>query len=43
MVWGIVLFDDVPDRWTLLGAFIIIIAGMIIWLRERQLFHARHG
>lgn len=41
MLWGFFIFDDVPDGWTLLGAVIIVIAGMIIWMRERQLFSAR--
>ena len=41
MLWGFLIFDDVPDGWTLLGAIIIVIAGMIIWVRERQMFSAR--
>lgn len=43
MLWGFLLFDDIPDIWTLLGAVIIVIAGMIIWMRERQLFAARQA
>ena len=38
-VWSYVLFDHLPDRWTIVGAFIIVIAGLIIWMRERA--HAR--
>lgn len=30
------VFDQPPDRWTLLGAFIVIVAGLVIWTRERM-------
>ena len=35
-VWSYFLFDHLPDRWTVSGAIIIVIAGLIIWIRERQ-------
>lgn len=35
-VWSWLLFDDLPDRWTITGAAIIVTAGIIIWMRERQ-------
>ena len=35
-VWSYFLFDHLPDRWTLLGGSIIIVAGLIIWMRERS-------
>ena len=35
--WSYLVFNNVPDRWTLAGAAIIIVAGLIIWFRERQL------
>ncbi|MBX2885224.1 MAG: DMT family transporter [Granulosicoccus sp.] len=35
--WGYILFDHIPDRWTILGAIIVISAGLVIWLRERKL------
>lgn len=38
--WGLVAFGDVPDRYTLLGAAIIIGAGLFIWLRERAVTKA---
>lgn len=31
-----VVFDDVPDRWTLLGASIIVVSGLIIWWRTAR-------
>ncbi|QUJ78169.1 DMT family transporter [Sulfitobacter albidus] len=34
-IWGYLLFDTVPDRATLTGAGVIMIAGLIIWKRER--------
>jgi drug/metabolite transporter (DMT)-like permease len=33
--WGFVLFDEVPDRWTMLGAAVIVAAGLYVWWRER--------
>ncbi len=34
--WGIVLYGEYPDVWTLVGASIIIGAGLYIWHRETQ-------
>lgn len=34
--WGIVLYDEWPDALTLLGAAIIVIAGLYVWHRETQ-------
>ncbi len=38
MVWavlfGFILFGDLPDRWTLLGAAVVILAGLYILRRE---------
>lgn len=45
MVWmiglGYLVFADLPDRWTLLGAAIIVASGLYIVHRERQLRLAR--
>jgi len=39
LVWavlsGYILFDEIPDRWTLMGASLIIFAGLYIFHRER--------
>lgn len=35
-VWSFLLFNHLPDRWTILGAAIIIAAGLFIWFRERK-------
>lgn len=40
-VWSYFLFDNLPDRWTITGAAIIIVAGLIIWFREGKLYRAR--
>lgn len=41
MIWAIALgwlvFGDVPDRWTMLGMFVILGAGLFTMWRERQL------
>jgi drug/metabolite transporter (DMT)-like permease len=35
IVVGFVMFGDMPDRWTLAGAAIIIASGLYAWHRER--------
>lgn len=40
-IWSYFVFDELPDHWTILGAVIIIVAGLIIWFRERKLYHQR--
>lgn len=35
-VWGIVLYGEYPDTLTILGASIIVIAGLYVWHRETQ-------
>ncbi|MDP3264995.1 MAG: DMT family transporter [Tabrizicola sp.] len=32
--WGIVLYDQWPDRWTVIGALVIVGAGLYVWHRE---------
>jgi drug/metabolite transporter (DMT)-like permease len=34
--WGIVLYDQWPDRWTVIGALVIVVAGLYVWHRETQ-------
>lgn len=34
--WGAVLYDQWPDRWTVIGALVIIGAGLYVWQRERH-------
>ena len=34
---GYLVFAEVPDRWTILGAAIIVASGLYIVNRERQL------
>jgi drug/metabolite transporter (DMT)-like permease len=33
---GWVVFADVPDVWVLLGAAMVVLSGLYIWLRERR-------
>ena len=33
-LWGWLFFDQLPDRWTVLGAGVIVAAGLYVWLRE---------
>lgn len=41
--WGIVLFGQYPDRWTVLGALVIAVAGLYVWHREMQITKAERG
>lgn len=33
-ITGYLVFDHIPDQWTLIGAAIIVLSGLIIWWRE---------
>jgi drug/metabolite transporter (DMT)-like permease len=35
VAWGILLFQDFPDRWTWIGAFVVIGAGLFMIHRDR--------
>ena len=35
-LWGWLFFGDTPDRWTVLGATIIVMAGLYVWMREAR-------
>ncbi|PWK60447.1 EamA-like transporter family protein [Roseicyclus mahoneyensis] len=35
-LWGFLAFDEVPDRWTFLGALVIVGAGLYVWHRETR-------
>lgn len=34
-LWGVILFGQWPDQWTILGALVIVGAGLYVWSRER--------
>lgn len=35
--WGFALFRELPDRWTVVGALVIVVAGLYVWHREAQI------
>ncbi|WP_223252164.1 hypothetical protein [Paracoccus mutanolyticus] len=35
-LWGWLFWGTVPDRWTILGALIIVVAGLYVWMREAR-------
>jgi drug/metabolite transporter (DMT)-like permease len=35
-IMGYFVFDHVPDVWTIVGALVIILSGLIIWKREQK-------
>lgn len=40
VIYGIVLFGDFPDFWTWIGAGIVVVAGIVMILRDRALDRA---
>jgi len=34
-LWGLIFFGQLPDRWTVAGALVIVAAGLYVWARER--------
>ncbi|MFN3282252.1 MAG: DMT family transporter, partial [Tabrizicola sp.] len=38
--WGVVLYDHWPDRWTVVGALVIVGAGLYVWHRENRALRA---
>lgn len=35
-VWGILFFGNYPDHWTVIGALVIVAAGLYVWHRETR-------
>jgi len=35
--WGYLLFAELPDVWTWVGAFVIVASGLYMMYRERKL------
>ncbi|MDB0052791.1 DMT family transporter [Ascidiaceihabitans sp.] len=35
-IWGYLFFGTIPDFWTMIGAIVIMCAGLIIWKREQR-------
>ena len=35
-IWGAVLYAEFPDRWSAIGALVIIAAGLYVWHRETR-------
>jgi drug/metabolite transporter (DMT)-like permease len=33
-LWGVLLFNELPDIWTIAGALVIAGAGLYVWHRE---------
>jgi drug/metabolite transporter (DMT)-like permease len=35
-VMGWLVFGDVPDHWTIIGAGIVVLSGLYTWHHDRQ-------
>ncbi|MFK7903082.1 MAG: DMT family transporter [Nitratireductor sp.] len=33
-IWSMLVFDHVRDFWNIIGALVVVVAGLIIWFRE---------
>lgn len=38
-LWGWLFWGTIPDRWTIIGALIIVAAGLYVWMREARAMH----
>jgi drug/metabolite transporter (DMT)-like permease len=38
--WGVALYDQWPDRWTAIGALVIVSAGLYVWHCENRALRA---
>jgi drug/metabolite transporter (DMT)-like permease len=43
IVWGFLLFDDIPSPWTLGGAGVVIGSGLYVWYRETRAARPDHS
>lgn len=34
--WGIALYQEYPDKWTIIGALVIVASGLYVWHRETK-------
>ncbi|MGH1354769.1 MAG: DMT family transporter [Thalassovita sp.] len=34
--WGITIFSEFPDKWTIIGALVITVSGIYVWHRETR-------
>jgi drug/metabolite transporter (DMT)-like permease len=40
IILGVLVFGDIPDGWTLLGAAVVVVTGIYTFYRERKLMRA---
>jgi len=40
-IWSYLIFDHLPDRWTLIGGSIVVVSGLFIWFRETRILPNR--
>jgi len=34
--WGLYLFAEIPDKFTIMGSALIVVSGLYVWLREQK-------
>ncbi|SIQ48701.1 Uncharacterized membrane protein [Paracoccus thiocyanatus] len=42
-LWGWLFWGTLPDRWTVIGALIIVAAGLYVWMREARAMNRATG
>lgn len=35
-LWGVLFYNEFPDRWTIIGALVIVTSGLYVWHRETR-------
>jgi drug/metabolite transporter (DMT)-like permease len=40
IIWGLLLFGDIPSLWTISGAGVVISSGLYVWYRETRVAKA---
>ncbi len=40
-IWSYLIFDHLPDKWTLIGGTIVVASGLVIWFRETRVLPNR--
>jgi drug/metabolite transporter (DMT)-like permease len=35
-IWGMLLYGEFPDLWTMVGALVIVVSGLYVWSQDRK-------
>ena len=43
ILWGLLIFGDIPSGWTITGAIMVAGSGLYVWYRESYIRHKQSG